>query len=66
MRHMLCFSPLTLVPIDTRTIDPAALTSSEKDWLNSYHQNVCSVIKNASGTLTDSEVAYLTRATAPI
>ncbi len=66
MRHMLCFSPLTLVPIDTRTIDPKRLTAGEREWLNNYHQNVCSVIKNASGTLTDSEVSWLTKATEPI
>jgi Xaa-Pro aminopeptidase len=66
MEHMLCFSPLTLVPVDTRCLDLSMLTSGEKAWLNGYHQNVLSVIKNASATLTDTEVNWLTQAAAAI
>lgn len=65
-QHMLCFEPLTLVPFDTRLILRELLTPAERSWLNDYHQNVLSVIKNAASTLSDMEVSYLTTATAAI
>jgi len=34
------FETITLAPIDTRLIDPALLTSAERDWLNAYHARV--------------------------
>ncbi|WP_435312257.1 aminopeptidase P family protein [Primorskyibacter sedentarius] len=34
---MLCFETLTFVPIDRRLIVPDMLTTSERDWLNTYH-----------------------------
>ena len=34
------FETLTWVPIDTRLIDPARLTTAERDWLNAYHAEV--------------------------
>lgn len=36
-RDMLCFSTLTLAPIDTRLVNAAALGREERDWLNAYH-----------------------------
>lgn len=65
-RNMLCFEPLTLVPFDNRLILREMLSPSERAWLNEYHQNVYSIIKNAGTTLSDMEVSYLTKATAPI
>lgn len=38
-RQMLQFRTLTYAPIDRRLIVPEMLTASEKDWLNSYHQD---------------------------
>ncbi len=66
LTHMLCFSPLTLVPIDKRCIDLSLLNREEKEWLNNYHQNVRSVIMNAATTLTDTEVSWLNQATSAI
>ncbi len=66
LTHMLCFSPLTLVPIDTRCLDLSLLTSEEKEWLNNYHQNVRSVITNAATTLSDTEISWLNQATSAI
>ena len=34
------FEDLTLVPIDKKLIESKLLTTSEKNWLNSYHQTV--------------------------
>ena len=66
LSHMLCFSPLTLVPIDTRCLDLSLLNNEEKEWLNNYHQNVRSVITNAATTLSDTEVSWLNQATSAI
>jgi Xaa-Pro aminopeptidase len=66
MTHMLCFSPLTLVPFDNRLIVKDLLSQSEIDWLNNYHQNVNNVISNAATTLSDTEIGWLSRATAAI
>lgn len=65
-QHMLCFEPLTLVPFDTRLIIREMLTPAERSWLNSYHQNVHTIIKNAATTMSDMEVSYLAEATAPV
>ncbi|MBQ9273370.1 MAG: aminopeptidase P family protein [Succinivibrio sp.] len=66
LQHMLCFSPLTLVPFDHRLIVKEMLTTRERDWLNNYHQNVHNVIENAAATLTETEVAWLRQATAAL
>ena len=63
---MLCFEPLTLVPFDTRLIIREMLSPTERTWLNEYHQNVLTVIKNTATTLSDLEVSYLTEATCAI
>ena len=39
------FENLTLVPIDKKLIEKKLLTSSEKNWLNQYHQRVFSCLK---------------------
>lgn len=65
-QHMLCFEPLTLVPFDTRLIIREMLSPSERSWLNDYHQNVLSIIKNTATTMSDLEVSFLTEATAAI
>lgn len=66
MKHMLCFTPLTLVPFDTRFIIRDLLSQKEIDWLNNYHQNVNNVITNAATSLSDDEIVWLTKATAAI
>lgn len=66
LTHMLCFSPLTLVPFDKRILMKELLTEKEVNWLNAYHQNVRNVIKNAATTLSDTEINWLNNATAPL
>ena len=66
MQHMLCFSPLTLVPFDKRFIDKELLSQKEIEWLNNYHQNVNNVITNAATSLTEDEITWLNKATAAI
>lgn len=66
LKDMLCFMPLTMVPIDTRCLDPDMLTDAEKSWLNGYHQHVRDVISNASTTLTETELNWLAKATQAI
>ena len=66
MQHMLCFSPLTLVPFDKRFIDKELLSQKEIEWLNNYHQNVNNVITNAATSLTEDEITWLNKATATI
>ncbi len=63
LSHMLCFSPLTLVPFDNRFIIRDLLSQKEIDWLNSYHQNVNNVIINAATSLGEEEVAWLNKVT---
>ena len=66
LTHMLCFSPLTLVPFDKRILMKELLIEKEVNWLNAYHQNVRNVIKNAATTLSDTEINWLNNATAPL
>lgn len=66
MQHMLCFSPLTLVPFDNRFIVKELLSQNEIEWLNNYHQNVNNVITNAATSLTENEVTWLAKATKAI
>lgn len=66
LSHMLCFQPLTMVPFDTRLVLVDMLTLKEKEWLNNYHQNVLNIIQNSNNTLTDTEMSWLIKATAPI
>jgi Xaa-Pro aminopeptidase len=60
---MLGFDTLTWAPIDRRLIQPALLTSEDRDWLNAYHAGVAERI----GPRVDADTAaWLTQATAPI
>ncbi|KAL8615725.1 hypothetical protein ACOMHN_007478 [Nucella lapillus] len=40
----LTFEPITLVPIQTKMIDPTLLTEKEISWLNNYHSTVRTVV----------------------
>ena len=44
-KNKLKFEDLTLVPIDKKLIETKLLTSSEKNWLNQYHQKVFNCLK---------------------
>jgi Xaa-Pro aminopeptidase len=50
------FETLTCVPIDTRLVDAALLTTQEKDWLNQYHRWVQ---EKLSANLDDGERQWL-------
>jgi Xaa-Pro aminopeptidase len=57
------FETLTLVPIDTRLIDPAMLTADERAWLDAYHTRV----RETLGPLLDTATrAWLLAATIPL
>ena len=62
-RAMLEFETLTLVPIDTRLLDRAALTEAERDWLNAYHARVAEALGPHVSPATRD---WLARACAPI
>lgn len=61
--HFLCFSPLTLCPIDKEPIEIELLTDEERTWLNEYHSRVYNEL---SPHLNDEEKAWLADACAPI
>jgi len=50
-QNKLRFENLTLVPIDKMLIKKELLTSSEKNWLNEYHQRVFNCLKKFMGKL---------------
>lgn len=39
-KQFLTFEPITLVPIQTKMIDPSLLTEHEIAWLNNYHADI--------------------------
>jgi len=43
----LCFDTITLVPIQTKLLEPSLLTVDEIEWLDNYHQTCREVIGNA-------------------
>ncbi|XP_067656782.1 xaa-Pro aminopeptidase 1-like [Haliotis asinina] len=43
-KGFLTFEPITLVPIQTKLIDPSLLTEQEIDWLNEYHMRCREVV----------------------
>ena len=57
------FENITYVPIDLDAIDPDQMTSTEKNRLNSYHENVYRVV---SPFLEGEELAWLKQATRAI
>jgi Xaa-Pro aminopeptidase len=57
------FETLTLVPIDTRLVEPAMMTADETAWLDSYHARV----REALAPVVDAPTReWLIKATAPI
>lgn len=62
-REMLSWRTLTYVPIDRRLIVTEMLTRDEREWLNSYHQDVA--VKIRSNVSVDAQ-AWLDAATATI
>ncbi|WP_294539521.1 aminopeptidase P family protein [uncultured Rhodoblastus sp.] len=62
-RDMLGFETLTMVPIDTRLIEPKLLTVEEKAWLNGYHAQARKVL---TPHLDAAERIWLRQATRPI
>ena len=60
---MLSFESLTLVPIDKKLININALTTKEKDWLNSYHK----VVYNKISPFLSTDIKnWLQKSCAPI
>lgn len=57
------FENITYVPIDLDAIDPDQMTSTEKNRLNAYHENVYRVV---SPFLEGEELAWLKKATRAI
>ncbi|WP_394129631.1 aminopeptidase P family protein [Shewanella maritima] len=57
------FDALTLIPMDTRLIDKNLLTESEVNWLNQYHEKVCSSL---SPLLSGDDLAWLNKVTQAI
>lgn len=57
------FENITYVPIDLDAIDPDQMTSTEKNCLNAYHENVYRVV---SPFLEGEELAWLKKATRAI
>jgi len=57
---MLGFEAITLVPFDSRLIDPALLTAEETEWINRYHGLVCDAIAPLLG---EDDRSWLERAT---
>ena len=54
------FEPLTLCPIDLKPILPELLSPEEKEWLNSYHQQVYASL---SPFLAQEQKKWLAKAT---
>ncbi|KAL3865143.1 hypothetical protein ACJMK2_006764 [Sinanodonta woodiana] len=66
-KGFLTFEPITLVPIQTKMINPSLLTQKEIDWVNDYHAK-CRDIVGAELKLQDKQEAleWLLRETEPI
>jgi Xaa-Pro aminopeptidase len=61
--NYLYFETVTLCPIDTRLIEPSLLREDEKAWLNSYHEQVFSELKDR---VDGDALAWLTERTQAI
>lgn len=57
------FEVLTMVPIDLNLVETSSLSQDERDWLNSYHREVCSKV---SPHLQERDREWLQAATRPI
>jgi Xaa-Pro aminopeptidase len=62
-RDMLSFETLTYVPLDRRLIDAALLTDAERDWIDCYHGNTLSGLKDRLDPATQE---WLEQACAPL
>jgi Xaa-Pro aminopeptidase len=66
-RKFLHFETLTLAPFDKALIDPAFLTPSAINWLNTYHSKVRQRLASQLDPERDAKtLAWLSKATAPI
>jgi len=61
-RDMLCFTPLTLAPIDLNLVEPNLLSADEIEWLNDYHARVCDTLSSLVDERTRDWLAHATRA----
>lgn len=61
----MCFKDLTLVPIQTKMINPDLLTQQDEEWMDNYHKQVLEAV---SPRLQDKPevLAWLQRNTAPL
>lgn len=62
-KKLLGFETLTLAPIDTRLVEIAMLTATERNWLNAYHRRV---YEAHAEHLDDKAKAWLLKATRAI
>lgn len=62
-KKLLGFETLTLAPIDTRLVVIDMMTSTERNWLNDYHQRV---YKTLESQMDGRERAWLAQATRAI
>ena len=62
-QSMLEFDAITLVPFDLRLMVPGLMTAAELSWLNSYHQQVATVI---GPLLEGADRDWLEQATRPL
>ena len=62
-RDMLSWRTLTYAPIDRRLIDADLLSGAERDWLNSYHQDV---LDRIGPMVSDDALRWLRAACAPL
>lgn len=61
--NFLEFETITFAPIDRTLINPAMLSTGERDWLNAYHARVLDI---AGPQLQAEDRAWLGNATAPL
>ncbi|KAH7352339.1 hypothetical protein KP509_19G040400 [Ceratopteris richardii] len=59
----LAFENITWVPLQKKLIDESLLSTTEKVWIDSYHQNCRTQL---SPLLSGSELEWLTKATEPL
>lgn len=66
-RGFLAFDSLTLVPIQTKMLNPLMLTADEVEWLDTYHQACRDVIGRALEEQgRDLALQWLLRETQPL
>jgi len=66
-RGYLTFETITLVPIQTKLLQPSLLTSEEISWLDSYHQTCRDIVGKALEEQGKSSgLQWLLRETLPL